>query len=301
MKKVLPHVIAVSLIVLFAACSKNMDVVSHNNSDEKVKTASADSSYAGYIIKTIVDNSSYYKRASIAYNPSWNPTKITLKNSASGYPHSYFTYSDDTKLLNYITGFDNGAFELWHKYVYIGSVIARDSLFFFGMRTKQGPIDYIYVDIIDYTYDASGRVSRTARTWKDDDGFSHTDITLYPYDANGNLISGARYDHMINLHRVNKIWMFIACDYSKNNPFTAEVYTPQGLPQKLVSASLARGRQANDNAGFDKALLHRSYIVGKPLGYGLNHAQKSSTTLPYLFIGSMYLTPGTEIEYLPKQ
>lgn len=301
MKKVLPQVIAVSLIVLLAGCSKNIDVVSRSdNSGDKEKKATVDSSYLGYIIKTVVDNSSYYKRASIAYNPSWNPTKITLKNSASGYPHSYFTYANGTKLLNYITGFDNGAFELWHKYVYNGSVITRDSLFFFGMRTKQGPVDYLYVDIIDFTYDASGRISKTARTWEDGDGFSHTDVTLYPYDADGNLVSGARYDRKVNLHRVNKIWMFIACDYSKNNPFTAEIYNSQSLPQKMAAASHARGRQTGDRATFDKASLHSAYVVGKPLGYGPNQAQKTSTPLSYPFIGSMYITPGMEIEYLPK-
>ncbi len=299
MKRVLQHLIAGSLVVLFAGCSKNIDFTSNNTKQEE-KCITTDGGYAGFIIKTITDNSSYYKRASIAYNPSWNPTKISLRNSASGYPNSYFTYANGTKLLNYVTGFDNGGFELWHKYVYNGSVIKRDSLFFFGTMTKHGPIDYIYVDIIDYTYDAFGRVSKTARTWLDGDNNPHTDITLYRYDKNGNLVSGAKYDHRVNLHQVNKIWMFLACDYSVNNPFTAESYTAQGLPQKMKSASHANGRLSDDAKGeTNRALLHSAYVVGKPLGYGVGSALKSSG-LPPAFIGSMNLNPGVTIEYLPK-
>lgn len=54
---------------------------------------------------------------------------------------------------------------------------------------------------------------------------------MFQYDANGNLMGqGNVYDTQLSFLRTNKIWMFLACNYSINNNFQASAYNTSKLP-----------------------------------------------------------------------
>ena len=65
------------------------------------------------------------------------------------------------------------------------------------------------------------------------------DVRLFNYDASGNMVGYNVYDNKINIHRTNKIWMFIDRDYSINNPHSPYVayspgtYNSFGLPVQI--------------------------------------------------------------------
>ena len=41
------------------------------------------------------------------------------------------------------------------------------------------------------------------------------------------------YDHKVNIHRTNKVFMFVDRDYSMNNPFSAATYNGYLLPAHI--------------------------------------------------------------------
>ncbi len=86
-----------------------------------------------------------------------------------------------------------------------------------------------------YTYDATCRVIKTTTIGigGPEDGFVPL-VNEYSYDINGNLVlPGITYDNKVNIHRTNKVFMFVDRDYSMNNPFTAPAYNGYGLPQTV--------------------------------------------------------------------
>lgn len=43
------------------------------------------------------------------------------------------------------------------------------------------------------------------------------------------------YDDKVNIHRANEVWMLFDRDYSRNNPFVAEIYNSYRLPEKIAN------------------------------------------------------------------
>ena len=87
-----------------------------------------------------------------------------------------------------------------------------------------------------YTYDGTCRVIKTSAIDLSIAGGGTPAVNTYTYDASGNLVRpGIVYDNKVNIHRTNKIFMFVDRDFSMNNPFTAATYNGYSLPWTLSS------------------------------------------------------------------
>ena len=86
-------------------------------------------------------------------------------------------------------------------------------------------LSYLHSSLTYYRYDTWDRIVQDSTIWS----FGSAQVNKYAYDANGNLV-GRTYDNKTNIHRTNRIWMFLDRDYSVNNPFPASDYNRSGLP-----------------------------------------------------------------------
>ena len=165
------------------------------------------------------------------YNSSGDPVTAIRTAVSTGYPNFFFKYDQHGRFTDLIGGYGhtiNDPIESWTRYFYDNlNRIVRDSFYSFPLIVNGRPTLGEYSGFINstYTYDSKDRIISTTR------GLF---TTTYAYDGQGNLV-GTAYDNKINIHRTNKIWMFIDKDYSVNNPVTASyVYNSVGLPTKIV-------------------------------------------------------------------
>jgi len=192
------------------------------------------------------------------YNQWGDPHTVRLSNVSTGRPEFQFFYDHHHRLTDFLGSYEgNRSFEFWHKYVYEGKKIVRDTVFIFGLiingkpvvdpmslhltqvhsleydnydRVIKNTIVYPYysnvpVKVEEFTYTASGNLGRYKLTIPE---FSYTQTdTTY-----------TNYDNKVNLHRTHKIWMFIDRNYSMNNPAPAISYNKYGLPNAFRSSAL---------------------------------------------------------------
>ncbi len=176
--------------------------------------------------------------ATFTYDGFGNPLTVTNTIVSTGYPNQVFKYDGLHRLSEFYRPYSNGRFETWSKYIYDASGrIAFDTTYVFGTVTPTGPTDYLQVRLTTYTYDGTCRVIKTsAVALGGDEGGSAPFVIDYSYNSDGNLIRpGITYDHKVNIHRTNKIFMFVDRDYSMNNPFTATTYNGYSLPWTISS------------------------------------------------------------------
>jgi hypothetical protein len=174
--------------------------------------------------------------ATFIYDALGNPLTVTNTVVSTGYPNQVFKYDASHRLTEFYRPYDNGHFETWYKYIYDGSGrIAFDTTFVFGTVTPTGPTGSWQTRVTTYTYDGTCRVIKTSSVTIGDEGGSPL-VETYSYDLNGNLIRpGVLYDNKVNIHRTNKIFMFVDRDFSMNNPFTAATYNGYSLPWTISS------------------------------------------------------------------
>ncbi|WP_153799971.1 hypothetical protein [Foetidibacter luteolus] len=170
------------------------------------------------------------------YNAWGNPVKIRVKNIGTGNPERRFKYDKQHRLTEYIGAYSGtSGYEYWHYYTYNKkNQVVLDTAYIFITADFTGPrpTDYTFLYVTQYEYDAFGRISKA--TQSDPWGGS---VNTYAYDAKGNLIYpndwDVVYDNNPNIHRTNKVWMFIDRDYSVNNPYPATAFNSKGLPVKF--------------------------------------------------------------------
>ncbi|HTQ67002.1 MAG TPA: RHS repeat domain-containing protein [Puia sp.] len=184
--------------------------------------------------------------AVFTYNSQGDPVSIIRRWTGTGYTNFLFRYDGLHRLTDQINVYGVDVSELnppesWNKYFYDDKGrIALDSQYFFPnlVNGKPVPGQLGAVSIFKYEYDPFDRLISV--TWEQLDKVNS--ITNYSYDANGNL-TGRVYDDKINFHRCNKIWMFLARDYSVNNPLNAfYTYNRTGLP---VNIDCTKGNSEN--------------------------------------------------------
>jgi len=171
--------------------------------------------------------------ATFTYDAFGNPLTVTNTEVVTGEPNLIFTYDAAHRLSQFIRPYANGTFETWSKYVYDGSGrIATDTTYVFGVVTPTGPTDYLEARLTTYTYDATCRILKTSSLVIEGENTGTPPfVQTYAYDASGNLVRpGISYDNKVNIHRSNKIFMFVDRDYSMNNPFTATSYNAYSFP-----------------------------------------------------------------------
>ena len=170
----------------------------------------------------------------ILYNEFENPVAVTVPQIGTSKPYRTFRYDTWHRLKDYLGTYGNEHFLFWHKYGYDNSGrIGYDTLYIMG-GIRNGEIDwYSERRTSEIEYDSQNRITKVA-THSD---FSGTSVTTYSYDAAGNLIRpGVTYDNKTNLHRTNDIWMFLARNYSMNNPVIADQFNSAGYPIVINSS-----------------------------------------------------------------
>jgi hypothetical protein len=179
--------------------------------------------------------------ATFTYDALGNPLAVNNTRVGTGIPNLVFKYDASHRLTEFQRPYSNGLFEQWFKYVYdaSGKIIADTSYVFGTITPSWPPTGSHQRRYTTYTYDNTCRVIKTTTIGigGPEDGFP-PNVFTYSYDATGNLIRpGITYDDKVNIHRTNKIFMFVDSDFSMNNPYTAPGYNGYGLPQIAGSAT----------------------------------------------------------------
>ncbi len=211
---------ALAAILLFSACKKEIDYIGQHYNDlspYKITTFRYFSPTSGW------DTLTFY------YDHWGNPTSITRPQPNIGAPDFAFKYDRNHRLTDYLGLFGPGgtAAVFWDKYFYDAKGhITADSLYTL-VNIVNGQIGQHAENFVKYLqYDAWDRIVQETMVRQ---GVSFS--TNYVYDSTGDLVArDVQYDHRLNFHRTNKIWMFLDRDYSLNNPFVASSYNAGSLP-----------------------------------------------------------------------
>ena len=187
----------------------------------------------------------------VMYNEFENPIFITNPMVGTGSPYRTFKYDSWHRLVQYLESYTNNHFETWHFYGFDNSGrIGVDTSYTFGSSITGKPTDYYYRTISWLTYDGQNRIVRSDNTITPDPTNPmvppSTNTQTWTYNSAGNLAgTGATYDNKVNLNRTNDIWMFLARDYSMNNPMPITGYNAAGYPTAF-GPTTARFIQSND-------------------------------------------------------
>ncbi len=177
----------------------------------------------------------------ILYDQYENPTAITTPFPSTGHPFRQFKYDQWHRLREYLGDNGNGFFEFWHFYGFdLNGRIGVDTMYTFG-KLLDKPTDYFERTISQIQYDNQGRIIHISNVTNHGASSDNT----YEYNSDGNLVyppgPAVTYDHKVNVHRTNDIWMFLARDCSMNNPIVASGYNPTNFPTAFNSNAPDRG------------------------------------------------------------
>lgn len=188
--------------------------------------------------------------AKFHYNHWEDPTWVEFDETATGRPDFLFKYDNRRRLTDYFGGYRSEGvhhgYEFWYHYVYDGNRIVADTLRSFGQIVNGNPLPPAFgapPTVNTYEYDHKGRVIKMVSKFLPPSTIP-VSSEIYTYNAQGNLSSVKfytndvlqhergfnYYDNKINIHRANKIYMFIDRNYSVNNPANAVDYNRYGLP-----------------------------------------------------------------------
>ena len=230
MKNSLPVPLIVALFIACIpqlSCKKVVDYIGHHK-NANLKPCNIQQLSYYYYSKTP-------ENAVFTYNQWGDPASITIAAPRTGYPNRLFTYDKNKRLSEYKGIYSDGkSFEYFHKYNYDNhNRIVRDTVYIFG-TLNPGPSDYWDADVHYFFYDSQDRIVKDSFISLN---YGYNEVfELYSYNAAGNRV-GVDYDTKLNLHRTNKVWMFIDRDYSVNNPFTNAVYNGYELPVDIRTSS----------------------------------------------------------------
>lgn len=252
MKKITTRLIVLISVIsmfTFAGCKKILDYVkqhpdgtANNCSIERITYSFLTEDYSpsgGY--KTLNDT------LNISYNTAGNP--VSMKYTSSRYPEidpidvfssdNILKYDSKNRLVVFLEKITDNARSnwagciYWHKYTYVNNNLITDSIFPYGAgnyltsdRPDGNITPYTFVEI---RLDNYGRIIKTiTRTIEDPTPVEK----IYTYDASANLVKpGITYSNKTNIKQTNKIWMFLARDYSVNAPAgEALAYNSNNLP-----------------------------------------------------------------------
>lgn len=167
------------------------------------------------------------------YNSKGDPVTVTPSNIYTGHTKKAFYYDNKGKLnkmIEFYTG--NDRYEQLHYYTYDNkNRIAVDTIYTFGALST----GTAYGKSISYLiYDKLNRIITDSLVILSP--VPNTFPTHYAYNEAGNRTNfGATYDDKLNIHRTNKIWMFVDRDYSVNNPAVADSYSYYKLPLSYLN------------------------------------------------------------------
>ena len=233
------HIGIAGILIIFSSCQKNLDTV--KQPDELMGTPLPGQVTYCRIESFWVKNGQFGQEFRIVgYDEYENPTFISVPMVTTGSPFRTFKYDTWHRLKEYREEYTAGGFFSWHKYFYDNNGrIGADSSYSMGAFSEGGPFVYLSKALTIFEYDNQNRIIKATTTIGPGTIFPGnptpaTFIGEYTYDAAGNRVRpGVIYDNKMNLHRTNDIWMFLARDYSVNNPFTATSYNSTGFPTSI--------------------------------------------------------------------
>jgi len=189
-----------------------------------------------------------------AYNSAGNPTSMTHVKDF-GAENAVFKYDYLNRLSQYMNIYPNGAGDYWHRYTYdLNNRIIADTAYRDFYAENGTMLDYGDIDLTTFKYDTYGRITQSTEYVLGD-----TIVRNYPYDANGDWQNGSTYDNKLNIHLINKNWMFIDRIYSLNNPENNGVYTynAAGLPLTINTNNLS------EVPGFTFTIIGYPFAISK--------------------------------------
>jgi hypothetical protein len=257
MKKFTTFFLALTAIALLSlsSCKKIWDEIKQhpNGTADNCKI---DKIYFKWMHFLIPDEPSTYTyitdTARFTYNVKGNPTSMTFASTPvfhyDAYPSDcFFRYDNQNRLVvflehgsvNQYSEYDNQFWDgalFWHKYTYVNTHLVIDSMFIYASGNSQSntPIYPSEGQEIRFELDDYGRIIKEIR---------YDETIVYTYDQSGNLVKpGVTYTSKKNIKQTNKVWMFIARDYSVNTPVgDASQYNSNNLPvvfNKLIPGIL---------------------------------------------------------------
>lgn len=184
------------------------------------------------IEKMVINDFDIPYTLTFTYNQHNDPTRIVLSanNNQATPDYFYDFYYDNKKRLVEMRQYGNVEQPVIRHFAYNNkNQIVADS--FFNDSPHEGYLT-------EFTYDQGGRIIHDKTTYlysgAGDTGL--IGMRDYVYDAYGNLLpeTGSadvfNYDDKLSFLRTNRIWMFLARDYSVNNRQHAIGYNEKYLP-----------------------------------------------------------------------
>lgn len=240
MKKIVSYTLGILFIVTvcqITACHKFIDFFKDHDgpSPDTLCRISQMTSY-GYATS---DTSTLYFKYNAQGNPDSAVPPAALKTVRPTYLFRYDTLGK-LEQLGVVRFYDStqgnpgdGAVISWSFYTWSGNRIVSSTMAVGGGYVNGMPVGLGLSTIVLYEYDSLDRIVKT----RTKPPFVPEIEQLYTYNTDGNLSTYAVNDHKTNLFRTNKIWMFLARDYSRNNPLTGATYNLLGLPVNTTQTS----------------------------------------------------------------
>lgn len=209
---------AMIALLSLSSCKKIWDYVKHHPdaATDSCRVASVTFNWSindGNPLPPVV-----YDTATISYNAQGNPTWIHFLSTTTYNDlisaDKGFAYDNQNRLRVYIEYAHDDLLSCfyWHKYTYTNSTTVIDTTYFDchgDINYNDGtPGLYVSLSVTTYTLDSYGRIIQSA-------GPGGT--ATFSYDTGGNLVKpGVTYTDKVNINQTNKVWMFIANDFSLN-------------------------------------------------------------------------------------
>ena len=178
---------------------------------------------------------------SFQYNAQGNPDSIIPAVQRPGWPHYFFGYDTLGRLQQlgylYYSSPADGNYSHLYFFSYTGNKITSCSIATNGYFINRVFFNKNPSIFQLFEYDSLDRVSKVSTKYPFDPTVY---VKTYAYNADGNLTDYPAYDNKVNIFQTNKIWMFLAKDYSRNNPLTGAVYNSWWLPVKTQQTTGGR-------------------------------------------------------------
>lgn len=247
--------ISVTLLSVFSSCKKITDYILQHP-DRIVKHCNIEQiTFPNLPINYSVEDESYpyfMDTLTITYDKNDNPTEMHYTSSPERVSYfdwgldRIFKYDSKNRLSVFIDGTGgpprNGKISYMNLYYYTYQTdkIVYERMFQYQTVAVSELMTEPWLKELEKTYpsfeyrfDDFGRLIQSTQLLEAYP--EHQLVTHYQYDSRGNLIKpGVTYSNKINIYQTNKVWMFLARDYSKNAQEEESItYNAYGLPEEF--------------------------------------------------------------------